>query len=148
MLLQDLMTLGFDSAILLISSYANPVDTLHHARNHGYQVTDFMVTPMPFGYYSSEPKVPKLFNHLWPPCTVSTRQVDTTEHAVYCRMKLLCCCKAVQSDMSKDSCFCMACQLLNGSDVDQVIAAHDMLRCVHVGTPACKKVCLVHGHVP
>ncbi len=51
------MTLGFDSAILLISSYANPVDTLQHARNHGYQVTDFMVTPMPFGYYSSEPKV-------------------------------------------------------------------------------------------
>ena len=51
------MTFGFDSAILLISSYANPVYTLEHARKHGYQVTDFMVTPMPFGYYSSEPKV-------------------------------------------------------------------------------------------
>lgn len=51
------MTFGFDSAILLISSYANPVETLHHARQQGYQVTDFMVTPMPFGYYSSEPKV-------------------------------------------------------------------------------------------
>jgi hypothetical protein len=75
LLLQDLMTLGFDSAILLISSYANPVDTLQHARNHGYQVTDFMVTPMPFGYYSSEPKVPKLCSHLWLPCTVSTRHV-------------------------------------------------------------------------
>lgn len=61
-LTRDLMTLGFDSAILLISSYANPVDTLHHARNHGYQVTDFMVTPMPFGYYSSEPKVK---NWIW-----------------------------------------------------------------------------------
>ena len=51
------MTFGFDSAILLISSYANPVETLQHARQQGYQVTDFMVTPMPFGYYSSEPKV-------------------------------------------------------------------------------------------
>ena len=51
------MTLGFDSAILLISSYANPVETLEHARQQGYQVTDFMVTPMPFGTYSSEPKV-------------------------------------------------------------------------------------------
>ena len=51
------MTYGFDSAILLISSYANPVHTLEHARKHGYQVTDFMVSPMPFGYYSSEPKV-------------------------------------------------------------------------------------------
>ncbi len=51
------MTFGFDSAILLISSYANPVGTLEHARKNGYQVTDFMLTPMPFGYYSSEPKV-------------------------------------------------------------------------------------------
>lgn len=51
------MTFGFDSAILLISSYANPVETLQHARKQGYQVTDFMVSPMPFGYYSSEPKV-------------------------------------------------------------------------------------------
>lgn len=56
------MTYGFDSAILLISSYANPVYTLEHARKHGYQVTDFMISPMPFGYYSSEPKVlPLLF---------------------------------------------------------------------------------------
>ncbi|KAA6420116.1 MAG: hypothetical protein FRX49_09965 [Trebouxia sp. A1-2] len=59
---RDLMTLGFDSAILLISSYANPVETLQHATKHGYQVTDFMVTPMPFGYYSSEPKVK---NWIW-----------------------------------------------------------------------------------
>lgn len=51
------MTFGFDSAILLISSYANPVETLQHARQQGYQVTDFMISPMPFGYYSSEPKV-------------------------------------------------------------------------------------------
>ena len=56
-MLQELMTFGFDSAILLLSSYANPVETLEFARQNGYQVTDFMISPMPFGTYSSEPKV-------------------------------------------------------------------------------------------
>ena len=43
--------------MLLISAYANPVETMEHARALGYRCTDFMVTPLPFGYYSSEPKV-------------------------------------------------------------------------------------------
>lgn len=87
------MTLGFDSAILLISSYANPVETLQHATKHGYQVTDFMVTPMPFGYYSSEPKVPKLSKDHWLRCTVSTRHVlDAMEHARTLRKHALNCC--------------------------------------------------------
>ncbi len=54
---QDLMSMGFDTAVLLISAYANPVETMEHARRLGYRCTDFMVTPLPFGYYSSEPKV-------------------------------------------------------------------------------------------
>jgi hypothetical protein len=49
--------MGFDTAVLLISAYANPVETMEHARRLGYRCTDFMVTPLPFGYYSSEPKV-------------------------------------------------------------------------------------------
>ncbi len=49
--------MGFDTAVLLISAYANPVETMEHARALGYRCTDFMVTPLPFGYYSSEPKV-------------------------------------------------------------------------------------------
>lgn len=61
-LTRELMTLGFDSAILLLSSYANPVETLEFARQNGYQVTDFMISPMPFGTYSSEPKVK---SHIW-----------------------------------------------------------------------------------
>ena len=55
--MQDLMTLGFDNMVLLLSAYSNPVETIEHARRQGYRVTDFMVTPLPFGYYSSEPKV-------------------------------------------------------------------------------------------
>ncbi len=51
------MSMGFDTAVLLISAYANPVETMEHARALGYRCTDFMVTPLPFGYYSSEPKV-------------------------------------------------------------------------------------------
>ena len=52
--------MGFDTAVLLISAYANPVETMEHARRLGYRCTDFMVTPLPFGYYSSEPKVTTL----------------------------------------------------------------------------------------
>ena len=55
--MQDLMSLGLDKVMLLISSYSNPVETLEHARRQGYILRDFMVTAMPFGKYSSEPKV-------------------------------------------------------------------------------------------
>ncbi|MDX2215352.1 MAG: hypothetical protein SFY66_18965 [Oculatellaceae cyanobacterium bins.114] len=52
-----LLTLNYPSAMMLISSYSNPVGTIAHALEQGYNVTDFMVTPLTFGYYSSEPKV-------------------------------------------------------------------------------------------
>ena len=52
------MDFGFENMVLLLSAYSNPVETVEHARRQGYRVTDFMVTPLPFGYYSSEPKVP------------------------------------------------------------------------------------------
>ena len=55
--MQTLMSLGLDKAMLLISSYSNPVETLEHARSEGYILRDFMLTSMPFGTYSSEPKV-------------------------------------------------------------------------------------------
>ncbi len=52
-----LLTLDCPNAMLLISSYSNPVETIEHGLDHGYAVADFMVTPLQFGYYSSEPKV-------------------------------------------------------------------------------------------
>ncbi|WP_242059828.1 methyltransferase [Oscillatoria sp. FACHB-1407] len=52
-----LLTLGYPSAMLLVSSYSNPVGTIALALEQGYNVADFMVTPLTFGYYSSEPKV-------------------------------------------------------------------------------------------
>jgi methylase of polypeptide subunit release factors len=52
-----LLTMGCNQVLLMISAYSNPVETIHHARAQGYRVVDFMVTPLPFGTYSSEPKV-------------------------------------------------------------------------------------------
>lgn len=56
-LTKRLLSLGYDNALLMISSYSNPVDTIYSAIAQGYIVADFMVVPLKFGYYSSEPKV-------------------------------------------------------------------------------------------
>ena len=52
-----LLTLDYPCVMTLVSSYSNPVATIDHALKQGYSVADFMVTPLPFGYYSSESKV-------------------------------------------------------------------------------------------
>jgi methylase of polypeptide subunit release factors len=54
---KKLLTLDYQNVLLMISSYSNPVDTINHAIDQGYYVADFMVSPLKFGYYSSEPKV-------------------------------------------------------------------------------------------
>lgn len=56
-LTRELLSAGFDTAMLLISAYSNPVLTLQHAREQGYAVEDFLCAPLPFGTYSSEPRV-------------------------------------------------------------------------------------------
>jgi len=52
-----LLSVGCDNALLMISAYSNPVETIEYAQAEGYQVNDFMISPLQFGYYSSEPKV-------------------------------------------------------------------------------------------
>ncbi|NDJ19902.1 SAM-dependent methyltransferase [Myxacorys almedinensis A] len=52
-----LLTLDCPNVMLLVSSYSNPVETIEHGLDQGYAIADFMLTPLPFGYYSSEPKV-------------------------------------------------------------------------------------------
>lgn len=54
---KQLLSLDCQSAMLMISAYSDPVGTIDHAIAQGYQVTDFITSPMSFGYYSSEPKV-------------------------------------------------------------------------------------------
>jgi hypothetical protein len=52
-----LLTLGYPNVMVLVSSYSNPIETLQCAADNNYSVADFMVTPLKFGCYSSEPKV-------------------------------------------------------------------------------------------
>ncbi|WP_017317371.1 class I SAM-dependent methyltransferase [Mastigocladopsis repens] len=53
----ELLSLGYENVLLLVSSFSNPESTIHHARANGYRVTNFIVLPLKFGYYSSELKV-------------------------------------------------------------------------------------------
>lgn len=55
----ELLSLGYDNVLLLVSSFSNPESTIHHARANGYYVNNFVVLPLQFGYYSSEQKVKK-----------------------------------------------------------------------------------------
>jgi hypothetical protein len=52
-----LFTMGCDRVLSLISAYSNPVETIEYAIDRGYQVIDFTISPLKFGYYSSESKV-------------------------------------------------------------------------------------------
>lgn len=54
---RQLFSVGCDHVLSLISAYSNPVETIEHALAQGYQVVDFMISPLRFGYYSSEAKV-------------------------------------------------------------------------------------------
>ena len=55
----ELLSLDYDNVLLLVSSYSNPKSTINHAKANGYSVENFIVLPLKFGYYSSEPKVKK-----------------------------------------------------------------------------------------
>ncbi len=54
-----LLAMNYDRALLMISSYSNPLRCLQHAADIGYAVSGFMLAPLTFGIYSSEPKVRK-----------------------------------------------------------------------------------------
>jgi methylase of polypeptide subunit release factors len=59
-----LLSVGCDNVLLMISAYSNPVETVEYAIAAGYQVADFMISPLKFGYYSSEPKVKSSISEL------------------------------------------------------------------------------------
>ena len=54
---KQLLGMDCQNAMLMISAYSDPVGTIEYAIAQGYQVEDFIISPMSFGYYSSEPKV-------------------------------------------------------------------------------------------
>ncbi|MFB8787992.1 MAG: methyltransferase [Potamolinea sp.] len=63
-LTKQLLSLGYDNALMMISSFSDPEGTINHARDEEYNVADFVVVPLPFGYYSSEPKVKNTIEEL------------------------------------------------------------------------------------
>jgi methylase of polypeptide subunit release factors len=54
---KKLLSLDYTNVLVLVSSYSNPVGLINYALARDYCVSDFMVSPLEFGYYSSEPKV-------------------------------------------------------------------------------------------
>ncbi len=60
----DFLLLDYENVLVLISSFSNPINTLNLAKENGYYVQNFMVVPLEFGYYSSEPKVKKHIEEL------------------------------------------------------------------------------------
>lgn len=61
---RQLLGLDYPTVLLMIASYSNPIDTVNDAIANGYYVADFMVSPLQFGYYSSEPKVKNTIHSL------------------------------------------------------------------------------------
>ncbi len=57
MISRKLLSLGYRTVLLMVSSFSNPVELLRFAAEQGYAVSDFLVTPLPFGLYSSQPEV-------------------------------------------------------------------------------------------
>jgi methylase of polypeptide subunit release factors len=54
---KKLLSLNYQNVLVLVSSYSNPEGLINDAIAKDYYVSDFMVSPIQFGYYSSEPKV-------------------------------------------------------------------------------------------
>ncbi len=52
-----LLSRGYENVLLLMSSYSNPAKLVDHASRRGYKVSDFRVTPLPFGVYSRQDHV-------------------------------------------------------------------------------------------
>lgn len=54
---KQLLSLGYKNVLAMIASYSNPVGAIDYALTKGYHIANFLISPLQFGYYSSEPKV-------------------------------------------------------------------------------------------
>ncbi|WP_007515497.1 MULTISPECIES: hypothetical protein [Pseudofrankia] len=55
---------GFETVLLLISSISDPVGLLDHARAAGYRVSDWMARPIAFGAYTHDKRVSRRVGEL------------------------------------------------------------------------------------
>jgi len=56
-IIRKLLSLNFLSVMMLIPSISNPLSVFQYAKQKGYGVSNFLVTELPFGYYSSQPEI-------------------------------------------------------------------------------------------
>ncbi len=61
---RKLLSLNYQNVLLLVASYSNPKGLINYAKSQGYSVANFIVYPLPFGYYSSESKVKNTIQEL------------------------------------------------------------------------------------
>lgn len=54
---RELLSLNYENVLLMVSSYSNPQSLVECAKSNGYSTGNFLISPLNFGYYSSEPKV-------------------------------------------------------------------------------------------
>jgi methylase of polypeptide subunit release factors len=54
---KQLLSLNYQSVLVIVSSYSNPEGLVNYAQSKGYSVSNFLISPIEFGHYSSEPKV-------------------------------------------------------------------------------------------
>lgn len=54
---KQLLSLAYENVLLMMSSYSNPEGLIDYAITQGYSISNFITSPLPFGFYSSEPKV-------------------------------------------------------------------------------------------
>lgn len=54
---RNLLSLEYPTVLLMVSSFSNPAGLLQYASEQGYSVVDFLIKPLTFGMYSSQPEV-------------------------------------------------------------------------------------------
>ena len=59
-----LLSLDYENVLLMLSSYSNPEGFINYAIMQDYSIANFIVSPLNFGYYSSEPKVQNTIREL------------------------------------------------------------------------------------
>ncbi|WP_061294005.1 hypothetical protein [Herbidospora cretacea] len=57
-----ILSAGFGTVLLMISSYADPCSVLEHARDRGYVLTGWMVLPLKMGEFTRRPAVLRRIN--------------------------------------------------------------------------------------
>jgi len=56
-IIKKLLSLNFRTVMMLVPGISNPLSVFAYAGDAGYRVSDFLVTQLPFGYYSSQPEI-------------------------------------------------------------------------------------------